>query len=185
MLKKPCLNVQNLQHKFLDWKWPFGTFPKIHRFWRCHPSLTVTTQGGKTKTNVCIMCMYCILSGPHTDLHNGSGNFWRLCSHYKKSAIWFSENEGGGSKAVWNFSKNSSVLVWPPFPYSITGNQPQDTQSRLNILPPCLSFWDQSKWLRQRTQILNNDGTLRGGINGHRSLFPIISDSCNWAGWSI
>ena len=47
----------------------------------------------------------------HTDLHNGSGNFWRLCSHYKKSAIWFSENEGGGPKAVWNFSKNSSVLV--------------------------------------------------------------------------
>ena len=38
-------------------------------------TLTVTTQGGKTKTNVCIMCMYCILSGPHTDLHNGSGNF--------------------------------------------------------------------------------------------------------------
>ena len=35
----------------------------------------------------CIMCIYFILSGPHTYLHNGSGNFWRLCSHYKKSAI--------------------------------------------------------------------------------------------------
>ena len=23
----------------------------------------------------------------------------------------FSENEGGGSKAVWNFSENSSILV--------------------------------------------------------------------------
>ena len=86
----------------------------------CHlpVAMPVTTQGGKTKTNVCIMCMYCILSGPHTDLHNGSGNFWRLCSHYKKSAIWFSENEGGGSKAVWNFSKNSSVLVGLSFPYN-------------------------------------------------------------------
>ena len=43
MLKKPYLKVQNLQYKFLDWKWPpppFGTFPKIHPFWRCHPSLT-------------------------------------------------------------------------------------------------------------------------------------------------
>ena len=27
-----------------------------------------------------------------------------------KSAIWFSENEGG-SKAIWNFSENSSILV--------------------------------------------------------------------------
>ena len=30
----------------------------------------------------------------------------------QKSAIWFSENEGeGGWNAVWNFSKNASVLV--------------------------------------------------------------------------
>ena len=36
---------------------------------------------------------------------------------FKKSAIWFSENEGGGSKAVWNFSENSSVLVGGGFPY--------------------------------------------------------------------
>ena len=35
---------------------------------------------------------------------------------FKKSATWFSENEGGGSKAVWNFSKNSSVLVGGGFP---------------------------------------------------------------------
>ena len=37
MLKKPCLKVQILQYKFLDWKWPppppFGTFPKIHPIW--------------------------------------------------------------------------------------------------------------------------------------------------------
>ena len=37
----------------------------------------------------------------------------------KKSATWFSENEGGGggSKAVWNFSKKSSLLEMPSFPY--------------------------------------------------------------------
>ena len=28
------------------------------------------------------------------------------------------ENEGGGSKAVWNFSENSSVLVGLGFPYN-------------------------------------------------------------------
>ena len=42
MIKKPRLKVQNLQHKFLGWKWPprtpFGTFLKIHPFWRRQPS---------------------------------------------------------------------------------------------------------------------------------------------------
>ena len=33
---KPYIKVQNLQHKFLDWKWPpppFESFPKFHPFW--------------------------------------------------------------------------------------------------------------------------------------------------------
>ena len=42
--EKPGIKVQNLQYKFLDWKWPaspapFGTFPKIHPFWYRHLSL--------------------------------------------------------------------------------------------------------------------------------------------------
>ena len=42
--EKALFKVQNLQHKFLDWKWPpppFGTFPKIHPFWLSinHPDL--------------------------------------------------------------------------------------------------------------------------------------------------
>ena len=51
MRKKPCLKVQILQYKFLDWKWPphpFGTFPKIHPLWSsliitmimAHPNLS-------------------------------------------------------------------------------------------------------------------------------------------------
>ena len=32
-------------------------------------------------------------------------------------AIYFSKNAGGESKAVWHFSENSSVLVWPFVPY--------------------------------------------------------------------
>ena len=34
----------------------------------------------------------------------------------KKAQHDFPKMRGGGSKAVWNFSKNSSVLVGPPFP---------------------------------------------------------------------
>ena len=34
----------------------------------------------------------------------------------KKSATWFSGNEGGGSRAVWNFSENSSVFEGTGFP---------------------------------------------------------------------
>ena len=42
MFKKPRLKVQNLQHKFLDWKWPMIPPPplELHPFlWR-HPSLS-------------------------------------------------------------------------------------------------------------------------------------------------
>ena len=35
----------------------------------------------------------------------------------KKAQHDFPKMRGGGSKAVWNFSKNSSVLEEPPFPY--------------------------------------------------------------------
>ena len=44
MLKKPCLNVQNLQHKFLDWKWPpprLELFQKFIRFGRVILPLTL------------------------------------------------------------------------------------------------------------------------------------------------
>ena len=38
------------------------------------------------------------------------------CDHinYKKFATWFFKKEGGGSKVVWNFSKNSFGLVAGP-----------------------------------------------------------------------
>ena len=41
--RRSVYNGKNLQHKFLEWKWPpppFGTFPKIHPFWMCKASLT-------------------------------------------------------------------------------------------------------------------------------------------------
>ena len=63
-----------------------------------------------------IMCLYFILSGPHTYLHIGNHIcivlpiFLRLCILYITFATQFSENEGG-LKAVLNCSENSSVLV--------------------------------------------------------------------------
>ena len=52
----------------------------------------------------------------------GGGHFQsinRTCLewNWKKLQHNFSKMRGGGSKAVWNFSKNSSVLVAPPVPY--------------------------------------------------------------------
>ena len=35
MLKKPCLKVQNLQHKFLNWKWPPPPLELFRKFIRC------------------------------------------------------------------------------------------------------------------------------------------------------
>ena len=35
---------------------------------------------------------------------------------WKKSATWFSENEGGGQQHVWNFSENSSIFEGTGFP---------------------------------------------------------------------
>ena len=34
----------------------------------------------------------------------------------KKLQYGFLKMRGGGSKATWNFSENSSVLLWPPVP---------------------------------------------------------------------
>ena len=31
--RRTVYNGKNLQYKFLDWKLPFGIFPKIHPFW--------------------------------------------------------------------------------------------------------------------------------------------------------
>ena len=49
-----------------------------------------------------------------------------LVIHNKEIAIEFSENEGGGSKAVWIFSENSSDLVAPSVPEASELIQTQD-----------------------------------------------------------
>ena len=45
-----------------------------------------------------------------------------ICNHicHKKNCNIIFRNEGGGGKAFWNFSENSSHLVAGPFPYLIT-----------------------------------------------------------------
>ena len=44
----------------------------------------------------------------------------------EKIAIKFSKNEGGGSKAVWIFSKNPSDLVARPFPHQCYNDAGED-----------------------------------------------------------
>ena len=57
-----------------------------------------------------IMCMHFILSSHHISSH--------ICNHicHKKLQCNFPKIRGLGSKAVWNFSKDSSDLVAVPFP---------------------------------------------------------------------
>ena len=42
--------------------------------------------------------------------------FWSNGAGVEHRISIFSENEGGGPKAIWNFSENSSDLVQPSFP---------------------------------------------------------------------
>ena len=65
----------------------------------------------------------CIVNSPIYTAKNYIEDFCHYRRYFghefrKKFAIWFSENEGGGSNAVWFFSKNSSVLEVRGFPNS-------------------------------------------------------------------
>ena len=72
-----------------------------------------------TMLNCCTTCISWEIGSCNTQQshHNQHTHFCR--NFVARSAIWFSENEGGGaaSKAVWNISENSSVLETPSFPY--------------------------------------------------------------------
>ena len=64
--------------------------------------------------NCCTTCISWEIGSYNTQQsrHTEHTHFCR--NFVAKSATWFSKNEEGGSKAVWNFSENSSVLIpWP------------------------------------------------------------------------
>ena len=73
---------------------------------------TVDPHPSEKSLSLEIMCMHFILSGHHTSLH--------ICNHiyHKKNCniILWKWGAGGGSKAVWNLSVNSSDSVIGPFP---------------------------------------------------------------------
>ena len=50
-------NGKNLQYKFLNWKWhpPHGFFPKIHPFWKGHPSLWAAGRQMLNQQNIWIV----------------------------------------------------------------------------------------------------------------------------------
>ena len=73
--------------------------------------------GGDTKTDeYSEQFQAWVILNPKINIAN-FGHLYRALKQVfqKKIAIRYSENEGG-SKAVWNFSENSSDLVAGPFP---------------------------------------------------------------------
>ena len=73
-----------------------------------------------------IMCMYFILSGPHTYIYAticGAVNFWRLFIQFKKLQHNFPKMMGGGQRQFGFFSENLSILVPWPVPVSIWKQQ--------------------------------------------------------------
>ena len=79
MLKKPCLKVQILQYKFLDWKWPppFWNFSEnssdlltlpvpnwcllvsLHRQLSCSGKYFHHHKSGLSKCPICLICCKC------------------------------------------------------------------------------------------------------------------------------
>ena len=95
-----------LNRAFSAWKW----------YKRVFLGYVFNQFNGNTMLNCCTTCISWEIGSYNTQQsrHNEHTHFCR--NFVAKSAIWFSENEGGGSKAVWNFSENSSVLVGPSVP---------------------------------------------------------------------
>ena len=77
--------------------------------------------------NICTPCIsWEIGSYEHTHFcHNFVAILWRKAQHD------FPKMRGGGSKAVWNFSENSSVLETASFPYIQSGSP---VQGKFSIL---------------------------------------------------
>ena len=82
----------------------------------------------------------------------------------KKFATWVSENERGGSRAVWIFSENSSVLVSSPVPYRAIIYGMTEYREFPNLLATTiaivswkwtmLSIADITNYLRQQTSVV-------------------------------
>ena len=97
-----------LNRAFSAWKW----------YKRVFLGYVFNQFNGNTMLNCCTTCISWEIGSYNTQQsrHTEHTHFCR--NFVAKSATWFSENEGGGSKAVWNFSKNSSVLEGGGFPNS-------------------------------------------------------------------
>ena len=139
-IQKIMLKILGTSNKaFWAWNW----YKRANSGFRvCFINNCIEKNQNKTRFEE-DMCMHFILSGLHTSLH--------ICNHihHKKFATWFSKNEWGESKAVWNLSKNSSLLVAEPFPnrnYNVklkllTKSSHKVAQQKQKI------FWN--KWTKQ------------------------------------
>ena len=104
--KNLCCRFWTLNRAFSAWKW----------YKRVFLGYVFNQFNGNTMLNCCTTCISWEIGSYNTQQsrHTEHTHFCR--NFVAKSATWFSENEGGVSKAVWNFSKNSSLLEMPPFP---------------------------------------------------------------------
>ena len=86
------------------------------------PHLTPTPCPLEWPLSLEIMCMYFILSGPHTYSYAticGAINFESFVSNLKRLQHNFPKMMGGGQRQFGFFSENLSVLVPLPVPVSI------------------------------------------------------------------
>ena len=107
---KPCIRVQNLQYKFLDWKWPpslFGAFPKIHHFWYRHPSLRV------------ILLIYLLMS--------------MGCTHYQLCLWLKTDNTWWWSRLLYQWGPSQDSICKKGFPLPSLSDRGQCGLFEMNI----------------------------------------------------
>ena len=121
-----------------------------------------------------IMCMHLILSGHHTSLH--------ICNHicHKKLHYNFSKNEGGGSKAVWIFSKKFPLPYWwwwcfiPEVMCQVCGEDVVPGWWKLEdyfVKPSILLLWSGSHIMQNKTTEV---GLLVDNVEGKKFISHLM-----------
>ena len=106
---------------------PFGTFPKIHQFWRRHPSLTLsvamamTYLGGKSTLNVILIFCICLKIKParitvcvlaHIKLCNQGARRCHWGGSTRSPGACKEHHQGGSVHQVILIFKPSTFLIW-------------------------------------------------------------------------
>ena len=97
------------------WRYQSKTEAFLEKFWT---AFDPNPRPSEWSLSLEIMCMYFILSGPHTHLHKCKHiwcrQFWKLCIDYKNLQHNFMKMRGRGQRPLGFFLKISPF--WCPFP---------------------------------------------------------------------